>query len=153
MSNPLFDWKIPRYSPTNRPHADGAYQETPRDQESQSDLERFFDDHLGASDKDGMDKENLPTNWSPVVVKATDATGNELKDARQPAAESTSQEQLVPFVRSFTIRKPSELDNIIQQDIYHQAPLVWRRQIADYQPGFMVLPDTAAIQNPQVPNP
>lgn len=135
---------------TNLISTDGAYQETPRDQESQSDLERFFDDHLGASDKDGMDKENLPTNWSPVVVKATEAINN-LKDSPL-ALGSTNQEQLVPFVRSFTVRRPNELDNMIQQEIY-QAPLVWPRQMVDYQPGFMVLPDTATVQNPQVPNP
>lgn len=41
---------------------DGPYEETPVEQEGQADLERFFDDHLGASDRDGMDKENLPTN-------------------------------------------------------------------------------------------
>jgi len=41
---------------------DAAYEETPNDQDGQADLERFFDDHLGASDREGMDKENLPSN-------------------------------------------------------------------------------------------
>lgn len=31
-------------------------------------MERFFDDHLGASERDGMDKENLPTNLVPIVL-------------------------------------------------------------------------------------
>lgn len=41
---------------------DGPYGETPREEEGSADLERFFDDHLGASEKEGMDKENLPSN-------------------------------------------------------------------------------------------
>lgn len=41
---------------------DGPYEETPVEKDGQADLERFFDDHLGASDRDGMDKENLPSN-------------------------------------------------------------------------------------------
>lgn len=45
-----------------KPNADGPYGETPREEEGQADLERFFDDHLGASERDGMDKENLPSN-------------------------------------------------------------------------------------------
>lgn len=50
--------------------SDGPYEETPREQEGQADLERFFDDHLGASEKDGMDKENLPSNLVPLIAIA-----------------------------------------------------------------------------------
>lgn len=46
---------------------DGPYGETPREEEGQADLERFFDDHLGASERDGMDKENLPSNLIEYV--------------------------------------------------------------------------------------
>lgn len=49
---------------------DGPYDETPRDEDGQADLERFFDDHLGASERDGMDKENLPTNLVPLIVRS-----------------------------------------------------------------------------------
>lgn len=52
---------------------EGSYDETPKDEEGQADLERFFDDHLGASERDGMDKENLPTNLVPFVVGAPGA--------------------------------------------------------------------------------
>lgn len=83
---------------------DGPYDETPRDQEGQADLERFFDDHLGASDKDGMDKENLPTNLRPTIVSmATDqmtqsVTNNNLSTSVKnkyltPIEQEASQQQ------------------------------------------------------------
>lgn len=31
-------------------------------------MERFFDDHLGASEKEGMDKENLPSNLVETML-------------------------------------------------------------------------------------
>lgn len=49
-------------------HLDGPYGESPREEEGQADLEKFFDDHLGASERDGMDKENLPSNIVPVLA-------------------------------------------------------------------------------------
>lgn len=49
---------------------DGPYDETPRDEDGQADLEKFFDDHLGASERDGMDKENLPTNLVPLIMRS-----------------------------------------------------------------------------------
>lgn len=59
-------------SPDARPelNPDGPYEETPVEREGQADLERFFDDHLGASDRDGMDKENLPTNLIASVSES-----------------------------------------------------------------------------------
>lgn len=60
---------------------DEKYEETPADSESQAELERFFDDHLGASDRDGMDKENLPSNLVPIVSNDPEpaVAGSELR--------------------------------------------------------------------------
>lgn len=52
-------------------------------------MERFFDDHLGASDKDGMDKENLPTNIVESIANMD--TVQQMQDHQQqapPQAES-----------------------------------------------------------------
>jgi hypothetical protein len=57
-------------SPETVPREDGPYDETPVEQEGQADLERFFDDHLGASDREGMDKENLPSNLVALLSAA-----------------------------------------------------------------------------------
>lgn len=39
-------------------------------------MERFFDDHLGASERDGMDKENLPSNLIPIVFMNPQEVGD-----------------------------------------------------------------------------
>lgn len=49
--------------------ADKSYEETPTEAKNQQDLEMFFDNHLGASDREGMDKENLPTNAVPFILE------------------------------------------------------------------------------------
>lgn len=60
--------------PTTEP--DAAYEETPNEQEGQADLERFFDDHLGASDREGMDKENLPSNLVHLLAEPASHLGD-----------------------------------------------------------------------------
>lgn len=76
---------------------DGPYGETPRDEEGQADLERFFDDHLGASERDGMDKENLPTNLAPVVLLQGYPGSRALA---KPLDERSAQPVMVPYVRA-----------------------------------------------------
>lgn len=63
--------------------SDGPYGETPREEEGQADLERFFDDHLGASEREGMDKENLPSNQIETRVRPS-AQHEVLSIGRQP---------------------------------------------------------------------
>lgn len=55
---------------------DGPYEETPREEEGQADVEKFFDDHLGASERDGMDKENLPSNLAELIIQVPSKIGS-----------------------------------------------------------------------------
>lgn len=71
----------------NVTYIDGPYEETPREQEGQADLERFFDDHLGASEREGMDKENLPTNLVAQSVKPPQIYSDEQYLGSQPSKQ------------------------------------------------------------------
>jgi hypothetical protein len=80
---------------------DGPYDETPVEQEGQADLERFFDDHLGASDRDGMDKENLPTNLVSLLSEPPQSVNFSAYQMRlpvEPIAPSQLTLTAVPLV-------------------------------------------------------
>lgn len=53
-------------------------------------MEKFFDDHLGASEREGMDQENLPTNLVPLIMRRPNMIPGPERDTHYNAATSAA---------------------------------------------------------------